>query len=122
MISNQSRDGRDMAGGVSGYPTAASSPGGQKQKREDPTGGSGIGSTVSCPSSRRVCDLVMRCCSCTRNLTCSSTGPYARACECCNAVRQCTWCYCWGRCNNRGRLMPSPTTERVLLGKIPAQR
>ena len=81
--------------------------------------GFGIGSTVSCPYSRRVCELVERCCSCTRHSTCSTAGPSACACKCRNAGQQCNRCYCWGRCKNRGRLVPSPTTARVLLGHFP---
>ena len=105
-----------MAGGMLGYPTAAGPLGGQKRKGETPTEGFGIGSTVSRPTSRRVRDLAERCCSCTRHSNCSTTGPFACACECHNAGQQCTGCYCWGRCKNRGQLMQSPTTARDLLG------
>ena len=105
-----------MAGGMSGYPTPAGTSGGRKRKGETPNEGFGIGSTVSRPTSRRVRELVKRCCSCTRHSTCSATGPSARACECRNAGRQCTGCYFWGWFKNRGRLMPSPTTSRGLLG------
>ena len=28
-------------------------------------------------------------------------------------------CYCWGRCKNRGRFLPFPTTTRGLLGHFP---
>ena len=38
-IPDWSRDGRAMAGGVSGYPTMARSLGGQKRNGETPTGG-----------------------------------------------------------------------------------
>ena len=81
-------------------------------------GGFGIGSTVSPPTSIWVRETVKRCCSCTRHLTCSTTGPSDRACDCCNSVRQCTGCYCLGWCKNRGRLMPSPTTVRGLSGNF----
>ena len=53
------------------------------------------------------------------DLTCSTTGMSARACECRNAGRQCTGCYLWGRCKNRGRLMLSHATARELLGHFP---
>ena len=89
-----------------------------KKVREKLLRGSGIVSTVS-RSSRRARETVERCCSCTRHLTCSTSGLSARACECRNAGRQCTGCYCWGRCKNRGRLLPSPTTTRGLLGHFP---
>ena len=105
-----------MAGGVLGYLTAAGSSGGQKWKGETPTGGFGIGSTVSRPYSIRVCEPVKRCCSCTRHPACSTTGPSAQACKFRNAGRHCTGCYCWGRCKNRVRLMPSPPEARRLLG------
>ena len=118
-ISGWSRDVRAIAGGVPGYSMAARPLGGQKRKGETPTEGFGIGSTVSCPTSRRVRELVKRCCGCTRHSTCSTAGPSACACKCCTAVQQCTGCYWWGRCKNRGRLMPSPTTERGLLGIFP---
>ena len=108
-----------MDAGVSGYPTAARSSGGRKSKGETPTGGGGIGYTLSRPSSRQVREMVRRCCSCPRHSTCSTTVLSARACECPNAGRQCTGCYFWGRCKNRGRLMPSPTTARGLLGCFP---
>ena len=77
-----------------------------------------IGYTVSIPSIR-VRELVKRCCSCTWHLTCSTTLLSARTCECCNAGRQCTGCYCWGKCKNKGQLMPSPTTTRGLMGIFP---
>ena len=70
---------------------------------------------VSRPS-RRSQETVERCYSCTHHSTCSTSGLSARACECRNAGRQCTGCYCWGRCKNRVRLLPSPTTTRGLLG------
>ena len=92
--------------------------GGQKRKRETPMGEFGTISTVSC-SSRQDREMVKRCCSCTPHLTCSTTGPSARACKCCNTGRQCTGCYYWGKCRNKGRLMPSPTTARGLLGNFP---
>ena len=63
--------------------------------------------------------MVKWCCSCTRHSTCSTTGPSAPACEFCNTERQCTGCYCWGKCKNKGRLMPSPTTTRGLLVLFP---
>ena len=107
-----------MAGGMSRYLTAAGPPGGRKRKGETPTGEFVTGSTVSC-SSRWVRELVERCCSCTWNLTCSTTGPSAKACECRNAGRKCTGCYCWGKCKNKGQLMSSPTTMRGLLGIFP---
>ena len=47
-----------MAGGVSGYLTAAGSSGGQKRKGETPMRGFGIGSTVISPYVRRVQELV----------------------------------------------------------------
>ena len=58
MISDRSRDGRTMAGGVLGYLTAAGSSGGQKRKGETPMRGFGIGSTVISPYVRRVQELV----------------------------------------------------------------
>ena len=45
-------------------------------------GGFGICSTVTCPSSRWVCEPVERYCSGTRNSTCSTMGPSTRACKC----------------------------------------
>ena len=78
----------------------------------------GTGSTLSC-SSRRVQELVEWCCSCTQNSTCSTTVLSTRSCECRNAGWQCTGCYFWGKCKNKGRLMPSPTTMRGLLGIFP---
>ena len=75
-------------------------------------------STVSCPR-RRAREMVERCCSFTRHLNCSTTGPSARACECRNLGRQCTECYCWEECKNKGRLLLSPTTTRGLLGHFP---
>ena len=92
--------------------------GGQKRKGETPTGEFGTSSTLS-HFSRRDQEMVERCCSCTRNSTCSTTGPSSRACECRNAGRQCTGCYCWGKCRDKGRLMPSPTTTQDLLGIFP---
>ena len=71
---------------------------------------------VSRPSRRHVREPVERCCSCTRHSTCSTAGLSARVCECQNAGRKCTGCYYWGQCKNQGRLMPSPTTVRGLLG------
>ena len=119
MIPNQSRDGQAMAGGVPGYSTTAGSLGEQERKRETPMGGFVICSTVSSPSSRQVRKPVKWFCSCTQNSTCSTTGPSARACECRNAGQQCTECYCWGRCKNRGMIMLSPTMARALLGHFP---
>ena len=78
----------------------------------------GIVSMV-CRPSQRAQDTVERCCSCTRHLTWYTTGLYARACECRNEGRQCTGCYCWGKCNNKGRIMPSPKTTRGILGHFP---
>ena len=118
-ISDRGRDGQAVAGGVSGYSMAAGPSGGRKRKGETPMEGFGIGSTVSRSTSRRIRELVKRCCSCTRHSTCSTTGPSACACECHNAGRRYSGCYCWGRCKNRGRLMPSPTTARDLLGHFP---
>ena len=117
-ISDRSRGGRAMAGGMSRYSTAARPSGGRKSKGETPTGEFGTGSTVS-RSSRRVRKLVEKCCSCTRHLTCSTTGPSNRECKCRNAGQQCTGCYCWGKCKNKGQLMPPPTTMRGLLGPFP---
>ena len=81
--------------------------------------GFSICSTLSRPSRRQVHEPVDQCFSCTRHLTCSTVGPSARECEYRNAGRQCTGCYCWGRCKNKGRLMPPPTTARGLLGNLP---
>ena len=78
--------------------------------------GVGIVYTESCPSFIRSQEMFKWYCSCIRHLTCSSTGTSVRACEFRNSGRQCTGCYCWGRCKNKGRLRPSPTTARVLLG------
>ena len=75
-----------------------------------------ICSTVSSLSSRQISKPVERCCSCTRHSKCSTAGLSARVCKCRNTGRQCTGCYCWGQCKNRGRLIPSPTTTRGLLG------
>ena len=83
---------------------------------KNPTGGFVIYPTVSRPYSRRIRDLVERCCSFSRQFTCSTAGLSAGACECRNAGWKCTGCYCWDRCKNRGRIMPSPTTARGLLG------
>ena len=107
-----------MAGGVLRYLMAARPSGGQKGKGETPTGEFGIGSTVS-HSSRQVRELVVRCCSCTRHSTCSTTGLSDCACKCRNAGQQCTGCYCWGKCRNKEWLMPSPTTTPGLLGIFP---
>ena len=117
-ISDRSRDGRAMAGGVLRSATAAGPSGGQKRKGETPTGEFGIVSTVS-RTIRRAREMVERCCSCTRHSTCSTTFLSARECEFRNSGRQCTGCYCWGKCKNKGRLMPSPTTTRGLLGHFP---
>ena len=46
-------------------------------------------------------------------------GPSTRACKCRNAGRKFTEFYCWGRCKNRGQLMPSPNMARGLLGHFP---
>ena len=107
-----------MAGGVSRYSMAAGPSRGRKRKGETPTGEFGTGSTVS-RSSRRAQEMVERCCSCTRHSTCSTTGPSARACKCRNAGRKCTGCYFWGKCKNKCRLIPSPTTTRGLFGIFP---
>ena len=107
-----------MAGGVLILLTAAGPSGGQKSKVETTTGGFGTSSTVSRPS-RRAREIVERCCSCTRHSTCSTTRPSARACECQKAGRQCTGCYFWGKCRNKGPLMPSRTTAQGLLGHFP---
>ena len=117
-ISNQSRDVRAMAGVVSRLSTAAGPLGGRKRKGETPTGEFVTSYTVS-RSIRQAREMVERCCSCTRHSTCSAAGPSARACKCRNAGRQCTGCYLWGKCCNKGRLMPSPTTARVLLWHFP---
>ena len=111
-----------MAGGVSGFLMEAGPSRGRKNKEETPTEGFGIFSMVSRPSSRQVREPIERCCSCTRHLTCSTTGPSAQAYKCCNAGRPCTGCYFWGRCKNRGQLMPSLATARGLLGVFPARR
>ena len=63
--------------------------------------------------------MVDRFCSYTRHLKCSTTNPSARLCECRNAGRQCTGCYCWGNCKDKGWFMLSPTTTRGLLIHIP---
>ena len=89
-----------------------------KKGREKLLRGLIIGSTVSHPSSRQVRKPVKQCCICTWHSTWSTLGLFARACECCNAGRQYTGCYCWVRCNKRGWMMPSPTTTRVLLGHL----
>ena len=117
-ISYWSRDGRAIAGGVSGYSTAARPSGGRKRKGENPTGEFSTGYTVSC-SSRQVRELVKWCCSCTRHLICSTTVPSDRACKFRTASQQCMGRYCWGKCRNKGRLMPSPITARGLLGIFP---
>ena len=88
----------------------------KKEGRKSYGGGFGIFSTVSRPSVRQVCEPFERCCSCTRTLTCSTTGPSARAWECLNAGRQYTGFNCWVRCKNRGRIILSPITARGLLG------
>ena len=90
-----------------------------KKEGKNSYGGFGISSTVIRLSVRRVRKLVERCCSCTWHSTCSTTGPSAQVCECGNAGRKCTGCYCWGRRKNRGRIMPSLTTEGALLGHLP---
>ena len=90
-----------------------------KMEGRNSYGGFSIGSTESRQYSRRVSEPVERCCSCIWHSACFTTGLSARACKFRNAGRQCTGCYCWGRCKNRGRLMPSPTTARGLLGHLP---
>ena len=52
-IYDQIRDGRAIAGGMSGSLTAAGSPGGQKRKGETLTGAGGISYMVSNTSIRR---------------------------------------------------------------------
>ena len=89
-----------------------------KKEGRNSYGGFGIVSTVS-RLSQQAREMVEPCCSCTRHSTCSTLGPSARECECRKAGLQCTGCYCWGRCKNRGRLLPSPTTMRGLLGHFP---
>ena len=96
-ISDRSKDGQTISGGVSGYPMVAGSSRGEKCKVETPTGGFDICSPLSRTSSRQVCEPVERCCICTRHSTCSIAGPSAWACKFCNAGPQCTGCYCWGR-------------------------
>ena len=90
-----------------------------KKEGENSYGGFGISSTVIRLSVTRFRKLFESCCSCTWHSTCSIAGPSARVCECGNAGRKCTGCYCWDRRNNRGRIMPSPTTEGALLGHLP---
>ena len=107
-----------MAGRASRSATEAGPLGGRKRKGETPMEEFGIVSMV-CRPSRRAQDTVERCCSCTRHSTCSTTGPSVRACKCRNAGRQCKGCYCWGKCKNKGRLMPSPTITRGILGHFP---
>ena len=107
-----------MAGGMSRFLTAAWPSGGQKRKGETSTGEFGTSSTVSY-SSRRAQEMVERCCSCTWQSTCSTTGLSVRACKFRNAGRKCTACYCWGKCINKEQLMPSPTTTQGLLGLSP---
>ena len=51
-ISDRSRDGRAMAGGVSRFATAAGPSGGRKRKGETPTWGFGTVSTIIGPSQR----------------------------------------------------------------------
>ena len=46
-------------------------------------------------------------------------GPVCSHVQCRNAGWQCTGCYCWGKCRNKGQLIPSPTTTRGLLGIFP---
>ena len=92
---------------------------GGKSKGETPTRGVCIGSTVSHLSTSWFREPVEWCCSCTWHSAYSTTGLFARVCKCCNCGRQHTVCYCWGRCKNRGQLMPSPTTERGMLGHFP---
>ena len=104
-----------MADGVTGSLTLAGSSRGQKIKGETPTR-VGISSMVSHPLSRRVCKPFERCCSCTRQSTCSTAGLSAQSCKCRNASRQCTGCYCWVWCNNMAQLMPPLTTAKFLLG------
>ena len=89
-----------------------------KKEGRNSYGGFGNVYTVSRPS-RRAREMVERCCMGTRHLTCSTLVPSARECECRNAGRQCTGCYCWGKCKNRGQLMPSPMTTQGLLGHLP---
>ena len=56
-ISDRSRDGQAMDGGVSQLATAAGTLGGRKRKGETPTGGFGTSSTVSRPS-RQVREMI----------------------------------------------------------------
>ena len=109
-ISDWRRDRRAMARGVSSYLTVAGPSGEEKRKGGTPTGEFRTSSTVSY-SSQQAREMVKQCCNCTRHSTCSTTGPSARASKCRNAGRQCTGCYCWGKCQNKGRLMPTPTTS-----------
>ena len=89
-----------------------------KEEGRNSYGGFSTSSTVSQPS-QQARDMGERCCSCTRNSTCSTTGPSARACKFRNSGRQCTGCHYWGKFWNKRRIMPSPATARVLLGKFP---
>ena len=63
--------------------------------------------------------MVERCCSCTWHSTYSTTGPSTQGGKFRNTGRQCTGCYCWGKCKNKGQLMPSPTFMRGLLRLFP---
>ena len=105
-----------MSGSVPFYSTADGSSGGLKTEWRNSYGGVGIFSTVSSPSSRRVREPIKQFCSCTHHSICSTAGPSSQACKCRNSGRHCTGCYLCGRCKNRGRIMPSPTTARGLLG------
>ena len=103
-ISYRIRDGQAIAGGVLRYLTAARPLGGKKRKGETPTGELSTSSTVIHPTSRRARELVEGCCSFTGHSNCSTAGPYACACKFHTSVQQCTGCYCWVKCKNKGRL------------------
>ena len=104
-----------MAGRASDYLVAAGLWRGRKSKGETFTGGCGSSSMVIL-SVRRSQEEVNLCYSCTRHSTCFTKGPSEWACECRNAGLTCTGCMCWAKCRNKGRILPSPTTVRGLLG------
>ena len=83
--------------------------------------GVGTISTVSFLSIRSDQEQVERCCSCIRHYTCSTLVPSDWVCECHSAGRHYTGCYSWSKCKNKGRLIPSPTTARSLLGNFPRE-
>ena len=49
-------------------------------------------------------------------MTCSTKVLSEKSCECRNAGKNCTGCYCWNKFWEKGWVMLSTTTERGILG------